>query len=672
MLGKIEEIVDNSVTIKLNIDINEQPNLVNLHVVFEDDSEKKVIAEVANVNQTKMIANVVGEISDGFFTPGASSKPSFKSNVRLIEMQELELLFGNQETDFGETNFGTSNVYEGYKINVSINDFFSNHFAILGNSGAGKSCTVASILQKLYTSSPTPPVNSALFFFDAYGEYTHAFGGLHAKNPKLNYKAYTTNIVEPDCEILRIPIWLLDVDDLALLLDATSPAQLPIIEKTLKLVPILTGSSDAVIRRKNDIIARALQDILLSGNDSTKIRDQVIGVLTKFNTPTLNLESQIVQPGYTRTFKQCLYVDKTGKMQEMELVVEFVRGYIIEDQLEVPQSEMNPYYTLADLEQAMEFALISEGILKSDKVFDTANVMSVRLHTLATGENRHYFNFPKYVTRDQYIESLLWDPTTNSKVQIVNFNINYIDDRLAKVITKILSRMLFLKASTIKPRGSRAFHIIIEEAHRYVQHDSDVELLGYNIFERITKEGRKYGMFLALITQRPSELSDTCISQCANFVILRTLHPVDLKYIKEMVPNVSSEVVLQLKNLKPGNCIAFGNAFKVPTSMYIDIPNPRPLSNNVDLETVWYEKKNEGTTNVAIPAQADPNSVANIMQQQAQNMSRQQFASVEQVAPSASQVVQQMPTGQAVPAQPTVQPQQQVQNIMPQPEQLPM
>lgn len=658
MLGRIEEIIDNSVTIKLDIDINEQPNLVNLHVVFEDDSEKKVIAEVANVNQTRMIANVVGEINNGFFTPGASSKPSFKSKVRLIEMQELELLFGNQETDFGETNFGTSNVYEGYKINVSINDFFSNHFAILGNSGAGKSCTVASILQKLYTSSPTPPVNSALFFFDAYGEYTHAFGGLHENNPALNYKAYTTNILEPDCEILRIPIWLLDVDDLALLLDATSPSQLPIIEKTLKLVPILTGSSDAVIRRKNDIIARALQDILLSGNDSTKIRDQVIGVLTKFNTPTLNLESQIVQPGYTRTFKQCLYVDKTGKMQEMELVVEFVRGYIIEDQVEVPKSEMNPFYTLADLEQAMEFALISEGILKSDKVFDTANVISVRLHTLATGENRHYFNYPKYVTRDQYIESLLWDPRTNSRVQIVNFNINYIDDRLAKVITKVLSRMLFLKASTTKPRGSRAFHIIIEEAHRYVQHDSDIDLLGYNIFERITKEGRKYGMFLALITQRPSELSDTCISQCANFVILRTLHPVDLKYIKEMVPNVSSEVVLQLKNLKPGNCIAFGNAFKVPTAMYIDIPNPRPLSNNVDLEKVWYVKKKETAANQPLPAQADPNSVANIMARQAQNMAVQQTPSVQQVQPQTGQPQQMMQVN------PTMQPQQ-VQNTMP-------
>ena len=143
MIGKIEEIIDNSVTIKLDIDINEQPNLVNLHVVFEDGSGKNVVAEIANVNQTKMIANVVGEISDGRFTPGASSKPSFKSKVRLITMEELELLFGKQETEFGFTNFGTSNVYEGYKINVPINEFFNAHFSILGNSGAGKSCTTS-------------------------------------------------------------------------------------------------------------------------------------------------------------------------------------------------------------------------------------------------------------------------------------------------------------------------------------------------------------------------------------------------------------------------------------------------------------------------------------------------------------------------------------------------
>ncbi|MBR5370141.1 MAG: ATP-binding protein [Bacilli bacterium] len=614
MLGRIQEIIDNSVIIKLDIDINQQPNLINLHVIFEDGTDRKVVAEIVNTNQTIMTANIVGEIKNNIFTPGSSIKPSFKSTIRIIKSEELELLYGKQQLQFGYTNFGISNIYQGYRINVAINEFFNSHFTIIGNTGSGKSSGIASILQKLYTATDNPPLNSSMFFFDAYGEYNNAFSKLHTINPKLNYKSYTTNILNPDTEILRIPIWLLDVDDLALLLDATSPTQLPIIEKTLKLVPILTGTSENVIKRKNDIIARALQDILLSGADSTKIRDQVVGVLTKFNTPTLNLETQIVQPGYIRTFKQCLYIDKTGKMQEMELVVEFIRTYILEDSLEIPEDELNKFYTLNDLEEAMDFSLISEGILKSNKVFDTANVLSVRLHTLATGDNKEYFTYPEYVTRDEYIDKLI--RINNEKAQIINFNINYVDDRIAKVITKIISKMLFVKASETVPRGSHAYHIIIEEAHRYVQKDIDVELLGYNIFERISKEGRKYGIFLALITQRPSELSDTCVSQCANFIILRTAHPVDLKYIKEMIPNISEEVVLQLKNLKPGNCIAFGQAFKVPTVMHLELPSPTPLSNNVDLKTVWYKQEQTSPSNT--PQTPSSSEVGRIMEQTVQ------------------------------------------------------
>ncbi len=608
MIGSIIEIVDNRILIKLAIDINKQPNLIGLHVVFEDP-QKHIVGEIVNVSQTEMTAIVVGELTPTSFIPGASKRPSFKSNIRLVNLNELGFILGNQEATTGQTNFGTSNVYDGYKINVDINDFFSNHFSVLGNSGSGKSCTVASILQKLMIGS-TVPSHANFFFFDAFGEYNNAFAGLHKINPAFNYKYYTTNTRSTDGDILRIPVWLLDVDDLALLLDANTPSQLPIIEKTLDLVPILSGNSESVIKRKNDIIARAVQDILLSGDESTKIRDQVTAVLTKFNTSDLNLNSQIVQPGYVRTLKQCLFIDKTGKMQEMELVVEFIRGYILDIEDEVSVEDLNPFYTLADLEMAMEFALINEGILKSSKVFDYANILSVRLHTLVNSEYKEFFSYPNYITMDEYVNSLLI-ANDGSKCQIVNFNINYVDDRTAKVITKIVSRMLFNVASNTIPRGSRAFHIIIEEAHRYVIKDNDVDLLGYNIFERITKEGRKYGIFLGLITQRPSELSDTCISQCTNFVILRTLHPKDLDYIKNMVPNISMEIVQQLKNLKPGNCIAFGNAFKVPVSMYIDLPNPRPMSNNVDIVGVWFNTAEPTMINSNLGAVPEMTAVSN-------------------------------------------------------------
>ena len=587
-IGKIIDINGNYVTVQIGFDVSQYGNLMNIHVVFEDQ-EKKIVGEILKVTVTELTIGIVGEIANNSFIPGIGIKPSFSSLVRIINPEELTLVLGPQDVSDSEHIYlGRSSIYNGYKINVSVNDFFSNHFAILGNTGSGKSCTFARIIQNIFQGSKYLPVNASIFVFDAYGEYKNAFSFLHNFNSQLNYKSYTTNVQSTDNELLRIPLWLLDVDDIALLLNANDPSQLPIIEKALKLVPILKGTDIDAIKCKNDIIARALLDILQSGKDSIKIRDQITAVLTSFNTDLLNLESQIVQPGYIRTLKQCIYVDNSGKMQEMELVVNYIQTFVI-DGFELPNPTGSVMYDLSDLEQALEFSLISEGILKSDKVFDYANVLLVRIHSLASSEYNEYFSYPKMVTKSGYVRDLL-TTRDNTKAQLVGFNINYIDDRTAKSITKIISKLLFDVSTSANDRGKYPFHIIIEEAHRYVQKDIDQELLGYNIFDRITKEGRKYGVILGLITQRPSELSDTCISQCANFIVLRVLHPKDLNYIKEMVPNITSEIVLQLKNLKPGNCIAFGSAFKVPISMYVDIPNPRPSSNNVNLEDVWFKE----------------------------------------------------------------------------------
>lgn len=595
MLGNIIDIENNIVTIKLAIDITTQANLINVHVIFED-GDKKIVGEIINIGIDTAKISIVGEIEGNVFLPGFTKKPSFKSNVRIIVMDELALLLGDQQIrDNDQIYLGRSSVYTNYRINVGVNGFFSNHFAILGNTGSGKSCTVARLLQNIFTSNNYLPVNANIFIFDAYGEYTNAFSRVSEISPVLNYKTYTTNSLYPDGEILRIPLWLLGIDDIALLLDASEPAQLSIIEKALKLVPILRNSGDPntenpeVIKYRNDIVARALLDILRSGKDSSKLRDQIIAILTTYQTKDLNLESRIVQPGYVRTLRQCLYIDKTGKMQEMELVVDFISTFIIEG-LEIPDPKGDIPYTLKDLELALDFSLISEGVLKSDKVFDYANVLSVRLHTLINSGYASFFEYDELIDRKSYIAKLL-TTADNRKAQIVNFNINYVNDRMAKTLTKIISKMIFDFATESRERGTVPFHIIIEEAHRYVQVDRDQQLLGYNIFDRITKEGRKYGVLLGLITQRPSELSDTSISQCSNFIILRTLHPKDLAYIKQMVPNVSDEIIAHLKTLQPGNAIAFGSAFKVPVDIKIDKPNPEPLSSNSNIAKLWYGEK---------------------------------------------------------------------------------
>jgi len=193
----------------------------------------------------------------------------------------------------------------------------------------------------------------------------------------------------------------------------------------------------------------------------------------------------------------------------------------------------------------------------------------------------------KYITNEEYIKSLVTSSTGN-KVQVVNFNISYVDDRFAKVLVKIISRKLFNYSLELENRSAFPVHILLEEAHRYVQNDNDIKILGYNIFERITKEGRKYGVILGMISQRPCEISETAISQCTNFLIFRMQHPKDLKYVKDMIPSVTEEIAEKFKVLQPGSCVAFGVAFKLPLVLKMDLPNPEPLSQNINIETSWY------------------------------------------------------------------------------------
>ncbi len=585
MIGNIIEVLGNRVRVNLAIDITGQNNFLGVHVIFEDN-DKKIVGEIVFLDKKECHINIVGEIVGDKFISGINDRPAFKSKVRIITMPELEIILGKQEKTKDKTFFGLSTVYKNYKINVDTNSFFSNHFAIFGNSGSGKSCTFAKIIQSVFDNSENPPIKSRFIIFDAYGEYIKAFSHINTINSKLSTKVITTDIKDTNNELLQIPVWLLDIDDIALLLNADRVEQLPIIEKALKLAPIFKSESEEIIQLKNDIIARALIDIVRSGKESTIIRDQLVAVLSTYFTKDLNLNSEIHQPGYVRTFKQCLQIDAMGKMADIEIVVSFLNSFI-NDTFKIPDPDGSVVYNLVDLKSALDFALISEGILKSEKIFDYANVLSVRLNSLANSEYGKYFQISDKMSKEEYI-SYLFLNKENRLAQILDVNINYVDDRLGKVIAKIISRMVFNVLVKSPIRGANPIHIVIEEAHRYVQEDNDLKLLGYNIFDRITKEGRKYGTILGLITQRPSELTDTSVSQCANFIILKIQHPKDLEYVANMVPNISQEGINQVKNLPAGTSLAFGSAFPLSINIKFPLASPEPLSNNSDIVKIWY------------------------------------------------------------------------------------
>lgn len=589
MFGNVISVSD--LTIKLeNTSKRVETSLLGVHIVFEN--KYKIVAEITSITREEIECIMVGEFINNVFNSGIVHKPSHDSKVRIINSEEVIALVGKQDVDTKTDLYvGKSLIYDGFNVSANIDNFFSNHFAIIGNTGSGKSCSVARLFQNLYYRQKYVPINSNIVLFDVYGEYKPALDRIN-QTKYCRCKHVTTDVRDTiNADIVKIPPYYLEVDDLALLLNVDTPSQIPIIEKALKLVYLFTEDEDKVIAHKNNIIAKAILDILTGGKESTQIRDQVIAVLSTFHTKDINLESKIVQPGYTRTLRQCLNVDQTGKINTIQLVMEYLDKFT-DTELKLENSMKPQQYNLKDLYNAFEFALISEGVLKSDKVYDMNNILKVRLDAIINSDYGRYFEVDGYIPKERYIRDL-FTTRRGEKAQIINFNLNYVDERFAKTLTKIYSKLFLNYAISLEARGGFPLQIILEEAHRYVQNDDDIRNIGYNIFDRITKEGRKYGIVLGLITQRPSELSNTALSQCSNYIVLRMFHPEDLKIIKSMTHSIAEEDIEKLKALRPGVALCFGNAFNIPVFVKIDKPDPTPDSNNAHIGTEWFKEPTE-------------------------------------------------------------------------------
>ena len=575
MFGKIKRINNNEVTIE-NTSGKAISSLIGCHVIFLEDS-RRIVGEVTYIDEVEAKILLVGEIINNVFNAGIIKKPSGIAPVRVINKDELELIIGKSEIQKENLLLGTSSIYKTFNVSVPLHAIFANHLAIIGNTGSGKSCGVARMLQNLFFINK--PINSHIVLFDAYGEYVETFKNIN--NLGLNFASFSGNSKNGKEYQLKFPAWFLDVDDLALLLRVSSPDQLPVLKKSLKLVKIFKSNTPEIKRYKNDIIAKCLMDILTSGRSSSTIRDQVIAVLTHYNTEDLNLDSTIHQPGYDRTFRQCLLIDDSGKMNAIFEVMKFLQQFENID-LESIDIVDAMCYSLEDLYSALEFSLISEGTINNDIIYKEMNILKTRLQSIINSDTKHIFNVDEYIGKEEFVRDMF------IKNNLVNIDLSDIDDDFAKVLTKIYSKLLFNYTTSLEKRGSLSFNIILEEAHRYVQNDNDINIIGYNIFDRITKEGRKYGTLLTFITQRPSELSTTSLSQCANFIVFRVFHPADLEIVRTMSTNVSMANIEQIKSLSPGSAFAFGVGFKIPTLVNFEFPNPIPESTSVNVKNIWF------------------------------------------------------------------------------------
>lgn len=582
MFDKIRYIDGTTVVVGINKSNMVIPNLMNMHVVFENDKDT-LLGEVKKVDSDTVSIGLLGQFIGSRFVAGTIKKPTLDSHVRVINDDELNIILGS---DDGKSLYlGHSAIYPDKNVYIDINQFFSNHSAIFGNTGSGKSCSVARIIQNIFLNKQFLAYNANLFIFDAYGEYKNAFKVLPKFNQNYQYKFITSNPVDPEDVQLNIPVFLLTIDDICLLLQADNHHQYTIIERMLKLAKLFSKDDEETKKLKNHLIAKAIMSVLFSNQNAAGKKNDIFTIISDCSTPEFNVDTDIQGIGYTRKFSECFGIDRNGEFGESVLINEYLLKFIddeLESKIEVPT---DAFYTLDDLERALSFTLIGDGFLGNRIMQDNAVIMQVRLHSLNNSSNRKFFSFKSYINLENYISSLIIN--NNRRSQIININLEDIDDNLAKTIVKIFSKMLFDFAKRRRVRAAIPFHLFIEEAHRYVVNDNDHFLLGYNIFERIAKEGRKYGVMLDLVSQRPVEISETVIAQMSNFCILKMTHPRDLDYINKMLPNISGDIIEKLTSLQSGTMVAFGTAFKIPVIVKMDMPDPAPYSSNCDVVFRW-------------------------------------------------------------------------------------
>jgi hypothetical protein len=321
----------------------------------------------------------------------------------------------------------------------------------------------------------------------------------------------------------------------------------------------------------------------------SEIRSQIFEILTIASTNEFNLNIEIPGIGYKRQFRKCFDINKNGTFAESILVSEYLEKFI-DINLEKQVSKKIGKCNLKDLEDALGFVIISENILNNSKLFNDAMMLKMKLHSLIINGYDKYFEYPDYVDLNQFVFDLI-TLTPQKRSQIIIFNIEGLDDTFAYFVTRTYSKIMYSFVTNLKVRASLPVHIFLEEAHRFITGDYN-NIIGRNVFESIAKEGRKFGIILALISQRPTELSEKVLSQCSSFLLFRTNHPKDLEYMKKAIPNINIDIIEKQRSIQPGYFVGLGKAFKIPMIIKLDVPVPAPQSSSANVFDIWSNHNN--------------------------------------------------------------------------------
>ena len=539
----------------------------------------------------------------GRFSFGVSTFPALYADVLYARDNELDRIFDveNAEeqvppksgvqphpvnaTRYKAVTFGTSVVFQGYDVKVRLDDFFGGHAAVLGNTGSGKSCTVASILQSVFEKKSEHKARGATFIvFDVNGEYSEAFKELEIR-AGIKVKTLTLDGTA-NAGRFQLPHWFLDQSEWELLLQASEKTQIPVLRNALGLTSLLTATGNEQI--KAHFVAKCILECFAVADGAAGRTQRIQALLNKYPTTNLN-SATLTNHGFNPQY---------GTFTNQQNFLNHVNGQV-QPNVQLPTYNGAPF-NFFDLLECLDFAILYEEAHGNRQIRDYCASMITRLHALA---DRREFDFLKTtvttatgaatpIAGDNFLKELLGIERAgqgNQQDQIIVIDMNAVDDEVVELVSAVIARMVFRLLRRADPRNNFPVHFILEEAHRYIaERPSRYALEASKIFERIAKEGRKYGAFLVVASQRPSELSRTVLSQCSNFVVHRIQNPEDLSHIRQMTPFISDAVLRRLPSLPKQHALVFGNAVNLPTTFKVRSADPLPASHDTKIRELWF------------------------------------------------------------------------------------
>jgi len=530
------------------------------------------------------------------FEFGVSVYPTLYSDVLYIKEKELDTIFKTDNVKvqicespkdckkdecsckfrYTSLPIGKSTIFPDYEVKLDIDKFFGSHSAILGNTGSGKSCTIASMIQTLYKLESNSATGSTFIFFDVNGEYKQAFEQLSTKNENIQTKYYSIEENEDkQIEKFILPHWFLNIDEWALLLKASEKSQLPILRNSLGF----TQKVDA--KTIKHIYACSIMYVFENWEGSVTKRQKIVSLIDKANfVPKIDYSAMDAKFG-------------SFPNSTVESVFKNAVRANIDENIEIDPDYKNDFFEFNDLSTALELAILYEEYHGNKQIRDYCSSLITRYKSVKEREDFHFMTKNKVdLNKDEYLNQFLGLDKTIKKNQLIVIDLNSANDETVEVISCVLSRMIFERLRNSKNRNIYPINLVLEEAHRYISTDSGKVFGDANkIFERIAKEGRKYGMFLLVSSQRPSELSKTVLSQCSNFIVHRIQNPEDLSHIRQITPHISETILRRMPSIPTQHALIFGHAVNLPTTFKVNEADPTPKSDNNKISENWFKEK---------------------------------------------------------------------------------